>query len=631
MSRGVRVGWVVAGAVWALWRPDAVAAAAQPAPGQAVVGQKISLDLKGLDIGDVLKLLSQKSGLNFVASKNVTGKVTLFVQDVDVWDAFEIIVATNDLAYERKGSVVTVMAARDYEQSYGERFQDKKRVQVKKLQYVKASATATLLNQIKSNIGRIVVDEPSNTVVLIDVPPKVQQMIQIVEQVDLPTETRVFELGYGKADKLKDKVQELLTAGVGNLKMDERTNKIVVTDTPTQLDRIATLLTAFDAKARQVLIEAKVVEVILSDDKSLGIDWTLVLKNVLGDASGNPVKVRGSFDPANIAGRAADIISSSTSGSGKSGVAATFLLGRGQQSVATLVKALEKFGETRIISSPRIAVVDGQEAKILIGTKQPFVTSTTTVPSSGPTVESEQVTFVDVGVKLFVTPVINADDFIAMKIRPEVSSLGTPFKSAKTGNEFPVVTSTEAETNVLVEDGSTIIIAGLIEDRKEKTVEKIPFLGSIPLLGLPFQDKESKYKKTERVVFLTPHIITGDRDITTWKQDAEPPEEYQPPPPQPPVTVAALPLAYQALVRSRVAEAVTQQFRGTSVLPGEVTLQFDLARDGLPRGVPEVLRASEPQLGRLAAETVRLMRFEPFPPESSLQAATIRVTIAYEE
>jgi len=622
---------VVTGLV-GLWLWSAVAHAQPPVqkavPSAPAPSQKISLDLKGLEILDVLKLLSQKSGLNFVASKNVTGKVTLFVQDVDVWDAFEIIVATNDLAYERKGSVVTVMAARDYEQIYGERFQDKKQVQVQKLQYAKATAVATLLNQIKSNIGRVVVDESSNTLVLIDVAPKVLQMTQILGQIDVPTETRVFELGYGKADKLKDRVQEMLTAGVGSLRFDERTNKIVVTDVPAQLDKIATMLTAFDAKARQVLIEAKVVEVILSDDQALGIDWTAVFTQVLGDAAGTPLKIRGSFDPTNIASRAKDIMDGSLTGSGKSGVATAVLLGRGKKTVATLVKALEKFGETRVISSPRIAVVDGQEAKILVGTKQPFVTSTTTVPSSGPTVESEQVTFVDVGVKLFVTPVINADGYIAMKIRPEVSSLGTPFKSAKTGNEFPVVTSTEAETNVLIQDGNTVIIAGLIEDRKEKTVEKVPFLGDIPILGIPFSDRERKLKKTERVVFLTPHVISGDRDVVTWKLESEPPEEFVP---QPPAPVAALPAAYQQAVRLRVAAAVAKRFQQANAPMGEVTLQFELSREGAPAGEPAILHASDAALGPLAAETVRLMLFEPFPPESSLQAATLRVTIAHEE
>ena len=139
-------------------------------------GQRISLDLKGVDILDVLKLLSQKSGLNFIAGRNVSGRVTIFVNDVDVWEAFELIIGANDLAYERRGDIVTVMMARDYELIYGEKFQERKQSLVVSLKYAKVAQVATVLNQIKSSVGRVVADEATNTLIVSDVPTQLEEM-----------------------------------------------------------------------------------------------------------------------------------------------------------------------------------------------------------------------------------------------------------------------------------------------------------------------------------------------------------------------------------------------------------------------------------------------------------------------
>ena len=217
------------------------AAQAQSQPPQASsplpASQRISLDLKGVDILDVLKLLSQKTGLNFVAGRNVSGRVTIFVNDVDVWDAFELIIGANDLAYERHGSIVTVMMARDYELIYGEKFQERKQSLVVPLKYAKVAQAATVLNQVKSSVGRVVADEGSNTLVVNDVPTTLAQMKELLKQLDRPTATRVYNLNYADAEKLKDKVQALLSP-VGTFTFDARTNKAIVSDLPEILAKV---------------------------------------------------------------------------------------------------------------------------------------------------------------------------------------------------------------------------------------------------------------------------------------------------------------------------------------------------------------------------------------------------------
>ncbi|MBM3251978.1 MAG: type II and III secretion system protein, partial [Candidatus Omnitrophica bacterium] len=179
-----------------------------------------------------------------------------------------------------------------------------------------------------------------------------------------------------------------------------------------------------------------------------------------------------------------------------------------QYSYYALIEALNSVGKTNTLSTPRITVLNNQEAKILVGTKEVYV-STSTTTSEGVSTTAEAVTFVDVGVTLSVTPTINPDGFVTMKIRPEVSSTGTPYTTAS-GNQIPVVSTSEAETNVMVKDGSTIIIGGLIKDKIQDTVKKVPLLGDIPLIGLVFRSKDKTTTKTELAIFLTPRIISGD-------------------------------------------------------------------------------------------------------------------------
>jgi general secretion pathway protein D len=173
------------------------------------------------------------------------------------------------------------------------------------------------------------------------------------------------------------------------------------------------------------------------------------------------------------------------------------------------VEALETVGETNILSSPRIMAVNNQEARILVGSTEPYVTSTTTTPSSGPTTTAESVNFIDVGVKLYVTPTIHEDDFITMKIRPEVSSV-TSNLTTSNNNTIPIVETSEAETVVNVKDGVSVIIGGLIKEEAINTTKKVPLLGNIPILGMAFRSTNNSKSKTEIVIFLTPRIVSGD-------------------------------------------------------------------------------------------------------------------------
>jgi type II secretory pathway component GspD/PulD (secretin) len=453
---------------------------------------KISLDIKGMDIVDVLKMLATRSGMNIIVGKNVTGKVTLFLKNVDVRDVFEIILLANDLAYEEKVDIINVMTQRDYELLYGERFQDKKQAKVIQLRYARAADLSKALNQIKSSIGKIVVDEGSNTLVLIDAPYKIIDMESFIRAADLPIKTKVFELKYGQADKLQAKLQEVATKNVGAVRVDERTNKIAVTDYPAKLDEIEKLIFAFDEKTPQVLIDAQIIEVRPSDKFEMGVDWDYWIKKYFRVSAALPMVTTGlSVGTANIA--------PSEPGQYKA-----------------VIDILRTIGDVKILSSPRIMVLNNQESRILVGTKDAYITST--VSQSGQSaVTAQSVNFVDTGIKLYVTPTINRAGFVTMKIRPEISSAKrTAIKAEDKVTEIPIVSTSEAETTVMVKDGITIIIGGLKKDEKTKTVTKIPILGDIPLLGMLFRNTSDETNRTELVILLTPHIMSGETPYTDF-------------------------------------------------------------------------------------------------------------------
>jgi type II secretory pathway component GspD/PulD (secretin) len=140
------------------------------------------------------------------------------------------------------------------------------------------------------------------------------------------------------------------------------------------------------------------------------------------------------------------------------------------------------------------------------------VTTTTTTGQTTSTT-AENVTFVDVGISLEVTPTINDDGYVTMKIKPEISNVARPLVTP-TGNEIPIIDTTLAETSIMVKDGTTIIIGGLRQNKKNKTVNKLPIVGSIPLIGFLFRNTSENISRVELVVFITPYVITGDSTFT---------------------------------------------------------------------------------------------------------------------
>lgn len=445
------------------------------------------LDLKNMDVSDVFKLIAQKSGLNIVVGQNVKGKVTIYLRNVDVREALKIIVEANGWAYVRDGDMVRVMTDTEYEERFGRGFGREVEKRIRRLSFARTADVVSVLDQVRSPAGKVIPDANSGMLILIDEPEKLDAMEEAIKQMDVPIETAVFPLSYARAQEIFEKISETLTPSAGTMKFDERSNKLIVSDTAAKIKEIGNIVKAFDQKDREVLIEAKILQIALSDEHKLGVDWEAVVSDV------HSLDLTSNFD-----------VLGETEKHGKLSIGTVAADG-----YTALVEALETVGHTDILSSPRIAAVNNKEAKILVGSTEPYVTTTTTTPASGPTTTAESVNFIEVGVKLFVTPTIHEDDFITMKIKPEVSSV-TSNVTTSNNNTIPVVETSEAETTVIVKDGVTIVIGGLIKEENIRTVKKVPVLGSIPLLGFVFRNESDLVRKTEIVIFLTPRIISGD-------------------------------------------------------------------------------------------------------------------------
>ncbi|MCG8431816.1 MAG: hypothetical protein MJA29_11670 [Candidatus Omnitrophica bacterium] len=454
-----------------------------------------SLDIKGMDVVDVLKMLAERSGMDIAIGKNVQGKVTLFLKDVFVEDAFEIVILTNDLAYEEKNGIISVMTQRDYELLYGHRFQEKKQAKVVQLGSVKASEIVKPLGQIKSKIGDIVIDEGSNTLILIDSQEKIREMEEFVKRVDMQVETRVFRLNYARADELAVKLQDVLSGGAGAVRLDERTNKLVVTDYAHKFPEIERLISEFDERTPQVLIDAQIIEIRPSDKFEMGVDWDYWIRKNFRVSQDFPVGSQNRL----ILGT----LSQEPTAEGE---------------YKAVLDMLRTIGDTKILSSPRILALHNQEARILVGTKDAYITSS--VSQAGETaITSQEVNFVDVGIKLFVTPHVNREGMVTMKIRPEISSAErVTLLSEGKETQIPIVTTSEAETTIMVKDGVTVIIGGLRQDEHAKTVKQIPLLGDIPVLGHAFRSTSNEVKQAELVILLTPYILSGDDSYTDTAQ-----------------------------------------------------------------------------------------------------------------
>ena len=410
------------------------------------IGRKISLDFQDADIADIIRLIAEVSQLNIVLSDDVKGKMTLKLVNVP-WDqALEVILKMNILGQFRDGNIIVI-------------------------------STLSSISQRQDEEARAK-----------------ESGIKAEDRV-----TKVISLNYSTADSLIEPLRKLLSPR-GDITVDKRTNTIIVKDIAGNMEDVIRMARTLDTRTPQVSIEARIVQVSPKFNRSLGVQWGSSYKDI---SDGNLIRLHNpviqdaktALFGAQTPGFAVNLPASSSVG----GIGFTF--GRFTDNPLALdlrLSAGESQGMTKVVSTPKVTVLDNQEAKIQQGESIPF----STLSNAG-----TQTIFVDASIVLSVTPHISADGGIVMKINVTKNAPG----ELRPGAAGPSILKKEATTNVLVLDGETIVIGGIQESTEVESTSGIPFLSKIPILGWFFKSRESRKEDSELLVFLTPRLVKYSR------------------------------------------------------------------------------------------------------------------------
>ena len=299
-------------------------------------------------------------------------------------------------------------------------------------------------------------------------------------------EIRMFTLQYAEIDK----IQDILTSipDMRMVKIHEPTRTIIVEDTLKNIDRIEKIIRYWDTMPKQVMIEAKILEIRLTDDMALGVEWD----KVLGDARVATSSFSNAVLPNESNPNASPVPSVG------SGIFSNFITGVGtSHQFAYALDALKEKTTVNGLSTPRVLSIHGKPARVQVGGQQGY--RVTTVNDG---VSQETIEFIDTGIVLDITAHIDDTETILLKVVPSVTS-------AELEAGIPVTNTALVDTSLLVKNGETVFIGGLIQDSKIKTKDAVPVLGSIPVLGVLFGRNARALDKTEIVVLITPQIIDG--------------------------------------------------------------------------------------------------------------------------
>jgi len=416
-------------------------------------GKKISLDLQDADLITVMRLFAEVANLNIILAPDVKGKVTVRMVKIP-WDqAMDIILRMNGLGYVLEENILRIASTADLTKESEDQFRAK---ESKK---------------------------------------KAEDLV-----------TRVVSINYTAAKTLEPTLKKSLSPR-GETVADERTNTLIIKDIARNMDEVLALIKVLDKAIPQVMIEAKIVEATLNFSRELGVQWGLDYKS--GAGTGNPT---GLQFPNSIGVTGAPGAAAGPSGVGRylvnlpaatgqgAGGAIGFTFGSLSKAfnLDLVLSALESTGEGKVISTPRVSALDNKEAKISQGVSVPYQSAAKDGGTS--------VSFIDATLELIVTPHVTPDNKIFMKI---LAKKNAPDSSIVV-NGSPSIRKNEAETELLLSDGETAVIGGILILERGESVSKVPFFGDLPLIGWLFRTNFASEQKRELLIFVKPNIVRAE-------------------------------------------------------------------------------------------------------------------------
>jgi type IV pilus assembly protein PilQ len=429
-------------------------------------GERLTLNFQDIDVRSVLQLLADTSGQNIVVSDSVTGNLTLRLQNVP-WDqALDIVLRTKGLDKRRQDNVIII------------------------------GPTAELASREKAELAAR---------------KEVQELS--------PTRTEFMQVNYAKVTDLAKLIKstnakDSMLSARGSLSVDERTNTLLVQDTADKLSDIRRLVQTLDVPVKQVLIEARIVVVTDTFERDLGARFGVTsaqkngsngLLSVTGTGTGADTMTQSAITNLASTGRVTPVsvptldnrYQVNLPAANTNGSIGISLLG-GSYIVDLELSAAQNEGKSETISSPRIITANQKQATIMQGVEIPYQESA----SSGATTTQ----FKNAVLSLKVTPLITPDNRVILDLDVADDTVGAQVTSA-TGGSVPSIDTREIITQVLVNDGQTVVLGGILDTTKSKTANKVPFLADIPVLGNLFKSTININNKTELLIFITPKIL----------------------------------------------------------------------------------------------------------------------------
>ena len=410
-------------------------------------------------------------------------------------------------------------------------------VDIVRLKYASASEIVRLITALtkddaRANMGsllspKLVADERTNSVVVSGDPKARQRVMQMIRQLDRDQEsqgnTKVFYLKYAKAKNLVEVLtgvsksiqaekQKGTQAGGGGseskltIQADEQTNAIVITAQPDTMQEIEKVIARLDIRRAQVLVEAIIVEVANGNGAQFGVQW--------GNTNAGMVQFADSSSPMGVS-KFVDFMSDDPSTASKSALASISGAAVGFYSGDwfALVTALKTDTKSDVLSTPSLVTMDNQEASFNVGQDVPVLTGSQTSTSSTDGAVFNTVERKTVGTKLKFKPQINEGDSVLLDIEQEVSSVDSSSASVSASNLGPTFNVRTIKNSVLVKSGETVVLGGLLDEKTNEVVSKVPLLGDIPYLGELFKSTSTSKSKRNLMVFIRPIIL---RDPVTY-------------------------------------------------------------------------------------------------------------------
>ncbi len=412
----------------------------------------ITIDFKGTDIQNVFRFLAEINHLNVVMGDNVKGTVTLRLKKVPWKQVLSIVLKTHQLGMEREGNVVRIAPLSVFTKELKAREEKKRALADSK---------------------------------------KVEEDIQ-------PTILKILKVNFANINAVADKIENTILSDRGSVETDPRTNSLIIKDIPARISQAQALLRELDEPVKQVMIEAKIVKVERDAAHEFGVQWGGAWGKTTNDryygVSGNNNLGATGAPPVNP-GPGTDINSNYAVNLPADAITAGIgmIFGKiDKYNLSVQLSAMQEDGTAHILSNPKVLALNQNEAIIGQGQQVPYQTTS----QDGTTTE-----FQDAELSLTVTPTITNNNMVSMIVKVTKDSLGQ-----LTPGGFAINTQ-RVETSLLLKDGETAVVGGIIESDEKDSNDSVPVVGQIPLLGWLFKHDFQSTRQTELMIFITPQII----------------------------------------------------------------------------------------------------------------------------